>query len=122
MGKLHSYGVSLTSLKLLTVYLTNQKQGTKVEFFYRSWKAVEQGVLQRFILGPLLYKIFLCGLFLMLSKILFAGYADDTIPYTKKWKYQYVRNIEEIYKPFSKCFKDNKMKMNYDEFYLLLQW
>ena len=31
IAKLHSYGISLASLKLLTDYLTNKKQRTKAE-------------------------------------------------------------------------------------------
>ena len=36
IAKLHSYGIFLASLKLLTDYLTNRKQRTKVETSYSS--------------------------------------------------------------------------------------
>ena len=54
IAKLHSYGTSLASLNLLTDYLTNRKQRTKVETSCSSWEDIKHGVPQGFILGPLL--------------------------------------------------------------------
>ena len=46
IAKLHSYGISLASLKLITDYLTNRKQRTKAEIFYSFWEDIKHGVPQ----------------------------------------------------------------------------
>ena len=81
IAKLHSYGISLASLKLLTDYLTNRKQRTKIETSYSSWEDIKHGVPKGSILGPLLINIFVCDMFLMLDHTYFATYADDNAPY-----------------------------------------
>ena len=82
LAKLHSYGISLASLKLLTDYLTNRKQRAKVENFYCSWEDIKHGVPQGSVLGSLLFNILVCDMFLMLDHTYFVSYTDDNIPYT----------------------------------------
>ena len=78
---MHSYGISLASLKLLTDYLTNRKQRTKVETSYSSWEDIKHGVPKGSILGLLLINIFVCDMSLMLDHTYLATYADDSAPY-----------------------------------------
>ena len=85
-AKLHAYGFDLASLKILQDYLTNRKQKTKVDLFYSSQEKILPGVLQGFILGPLLFNIFMCDLFLILKTTSFTGNADDN---TRKYNQCY---------------------------------
>ena len=65
--KLNTYGIDVDSLNILQDYLSNCKQRAKVDSFYSSWEAILSGVPQAFILGSLLFNIFMCDIFLILK-------------------------------------------------------
>ena len=77
-AKLHAYGLSLSTLKMIQDFLLNQKQRTKIESFYSTWENIRSGVPQGSILRPLLFNIFLCELFLEHEDCCFTNYAGDT--------------------------------------------
>ena len=62
-------------------YWSNRNQGTKVNRTYSSWLEIIFGAPQGFILGPLLFNIFLADLFSILNNVDIANYADDNTPY-----------------------------------------
>ena len=71
VAKLHAYGFSIDSLK----------QRVKINDQFSSWLDIVVGVPQGSVLGPLLFNIFLCDMFLFCNDIDFASYADDNTPY-----------------------------------------
>ena len=81
IAKINAYGLSLRALKLVHNYLQNRKQRTKNGTAYCLWEEIFSGVPQGLILGPLLFNIFLCDLFLTIEGNYFTNYADDTTPY-----------------------------------------
>ena len=81
IAKLNAYGLSLPALKLVHNYLQNRKQRTKNGTAYSLWEEIFSGVPQGSILGPLLFNMFLCDLFLTIEGNYFTNYADDTTPY-----------------------------------------
>ena len=64
ISKLNAYGLSLPALKLITDYLRNRKQRTKIGLIYSDWEDIILGVPQGSKLGALSFNIFLRDLFL----------------------------------------------------------
>ena len=60
-------------------YLYNREQRTNVSHTYSSCEEILFGVRQGSIPGPVLFNIFLSGLFLVISDTGFPSYADSTI-------------------------------------------
>ena len=79
LERLHSYGFSLSVVKLIHSYLKKRKQKTKTYLTYNSWEEIPFGVPQRFILGPLLVNIFLCDVLFSINESDIASFADDNL-------------------------------------------
>ena len=89
--------------------------------FYSSWKDILSSIPQGLILGPLLFNLFLCDLFLIIDNIDFASYADDNTPYTTdESAKKVIDKLEIVAKRLFKWFSDNQMKANPDKCYLLI--
>ena len=62
--------------------MSDRKQRARVNNSCSTWFEILFGLLQGFILGPLLFNIFLANLFLVLNKTDFTNYARNNRPYT----------------------------------------
>ena len=116
IAKLHAYGFSFKSLRFLHDYLNNRSQCTKVNNAYSTPSKLKFGVPQGSILGPLLFNIYLCDLFLEIEDIDIASYADDNTPYVcNQDPIEVVEKLQNTYRTiFSWCVK-NHMKANPDK-------
>ena len=121
VAKLHAYGLSLPALKMIQDYLLNRKQRTKIGSSYSTWENIISGVPQGSILGPLLFNIFLCDLFMEQEDCCFTNYADDTTPYVvANNTAEVIENLTIITQKLYTWFANNQMKVNHDKCHLLL--
>ena len=119
--KLNAYGLSLPALKLVHSYLQNRKQRTKIWSSYSLWEEIVSGVPQGSILGPLLFNIFLCDLFLSIENNYFTNYADDTTPYViSNNPDKVVSELRGITEKLFAWFSQNEMKANLVKCHMLL--
>ena len=119
VAKVHAYGFSIDSLKLVNSYLTEHKQRVKINDQFSSWLDIVVGVPQRSILGPLLFNIFLCDMFLFCND--FANFADDNTPYyIGKTPEEVISQLERSSKSIFEWFENNGMKANPNKCNLLL--
>ena len=116
VAKLSAYGMEDSAVRFISDYLTNRKQRTKIGNNYSSWRDVLFGVPQGSILGPLLFNIYLCDLFLLVCNIDVASYADDTTPYVTGDNLESaLKQLEQTAKLLFQWFSDNYIKGNEDK-------
>ena len=64
IAKLNAYRFDVKSLKFILAYFTNRKQKTKIGSSFSDFLNILFGVPQGSILGPLLFIIYICDLFM----------------------------------------------------------
>ena len=120
IAKLNMYGMEKSSLRLINSYLSNRKQRVKVNIEYSPWKKVCYGVPQGSILGPLLFNIFICDLFLFLPNSEIANYADDNTPYSARDNLDdVILDLQDASKTLFSWLKNNGMKANADKSHII---
>ena len=82
VAKLHAYGVTASSLRLLMSYLSNRHQSLKVNDMYSTWEELLTGVPQASVLGPLLFNIYHNDIFYFVECTEVCNFADDTTPHS----------------------------------------
>ena len=106
---------------MFTDYLQNRKQRSKIGSIDSDWEDIISGVPQGSILGPLIFNIFLCDLFLKDENNYFENYGDDTTPYSVgSTTTEVLENLSGVTKKLFTWFANNQMKANDDKCHLLL--
>ena len=78
IAKIHAYGFQYDTLKPLHSYLSKRWHRTKVNMSFSSWKELIKGVPQGFLLGPILFNLYLNYLFSFSESTEVFNIADDT--------------------------------------------
>ena len=85
---LNAYGFNVKSINFYLAYFTNWKQKTKIGSTFNDFLKILVDVPQGSILGPLLFIIYICDLFIKYDAVIFASHADDTTPFTYGQSYE----------------------------------
>ena len=116
IAKLHAYGFSKESLKLIKSYLSNHWQRTKVSLSFSSWSKLILGLPQGSVLGPLLFNIYINNLFSLTELTGVCNYADSTTFHACDLNLEYlVRRLEHDSVLAIQWFQRNCVKLNQDK-------
>ena len=119
IAKLKAYGFSKIALKLIKDYLSNRIQRTKVDEAFSTWNEIMYGVPS--ILGPLLFNIYICDIFLFSRGFNMANYADDCSPYEFSGTIEdVIQKLENDSRTLIDWYKMNYLKPNPDKWHLLI--
>ena len=112
IAKLHAYGFLLS-------YLQDRSQRVKINTTFSSWTQLLQGVLQRSVLCPMLFNIYINDIFFALKGIDICDFADDTPPYVCDSNLKSVRETLEHNSELTIAwFEMNYMKLNTNKCHL----
>ena len=111
--KLHPQGFSTEALEVMLCYLQDIWQRIKINTTFSSWVHLFQEVLQRSVLGPILFNIYINRIFFALKGTDICNFVDDTTLYVCNSN---VKSVLEKLKQNSELaiawFEMNYMKLN----------
>ena len=121
IAKLDAYNLDLNTIRYVADYLSSRKQKVKINGKYSEWSDLLTGVPQGSILGPLLFNIYICDIFMTIENQDFASYADDTTPFVTGNTLDDAKYlIEGVSKKLFKWFSNNQLKANPNKYHLIL--
>ena len=121
IAKLSAYGFSLSALKLIHNYLSKRQQRTKINQSYSTWKDILFGASQGSILVSIFSSVFIRDLFLVVTDLNFASYANNnTIYQSDKSVDDVINGLQVSGKKIFWWFSDNQMQVNIDKCHFIM--
>ena len=103
-------------------YLSHRKLKNKINKTFSNCRNIHE-VPQGFILGPLIFNVFLCDFFLFKPNIDLISYAYDNTPFAMggSLELEVINEIKGVAEGLTLQFRNNCMKVNPDKSHLLLR-
>ena len=123
IAKMHSYGFSKQSLRLIKDYLTDRKQRVGLDGVFSTWLDLLTGVPQGSILGPLLFNIYINDLMLefISSEVNIGNFADDNTIYASGESDDVIKaKLTSSLKAVASWFSKNGLQLNADKCKLIV--
>ena len=98
LAKLNAYRFSENAIAYIKSYLSNRYQRANINNKFSTWKNKHKGVPHGFVLGPLLFNIFINDMFYFIANCYLCNYADDNTSYAFDCNMNVVK--EKLYKDF----------------------
>ena len=115
------YSLSKSSLSLLLEYLTLRKQREKISSSYTVWNEIKRGVLQVYILGSLLFNVFIKYIFMFIEKTEVCNFADDNTIYDCGKNFSNIlQNLKHDLNILLKWFRINSLQANTSKFQFMI--
>ena len=113
--------MSFDTVTFLNSYWKDWKQNVWINNIFSAFENILSGVPQGFTLGPILFNIFLDGLFLCIKKSYLNNFADDnTITVTCNTLTGLLKTLEQESESAISWFKQNQMIVNADKFQAII--
>ena len=106
---------------MIISYLKNRTQTTKVGPSFTELLSIIFGVSQGSILGPLLFIICICDLFIVNKHVNFSSYADNPTPFITGISFEHIPKLERMLSDISQWFMNKNLKANAGKFHLFLR-
>ena len=120
LPKLSAYGFDNNSLSFVRSYLTNIFQRCKIENHFSYWREITTCVIQRSVLGPLAFNIFINGIFLFVENSNVYNYADDnTLLAFGKTFDRFTRKLQNDFLILDEWFFNNFLVPNSDKYHFM---
>ena len=121
IAKLEAYGLDNDSLNLLLDYLSFRKQRTKVGSAYTNWSKIIRGIPQGSILAPLLFNIFINGIYIIIEPSDICNFADGNTLYSCGERLTEIKeNLVSDTKSILNWFRLNSLKANPGKFQFMI--
>ena len=121
IAKINAYGFDYPSLRIMDSFLSNRQQRTRINNAFSRYSEIMHGVPQGSILGPLLFNIYICDIFLDIIECDIPSYADDNTTYNFDFNLgNVINNLEKSTNSLLIWVIENHMKGNADKCHFLV--